>query len=248
MNDNYHGGIDSISSSGVKMLVNKTPAHFHQHYAQGMQAPVSRPLVFGSAFHALVLEGEAVCRHLYGVAPAHPGTAKYTAWLANEERLEGGLKQEDWDEMFLMQKGLLANKEIRELLDAPGIVEQRFDWTDSEYEVQCKIKPDFLATDGSVMLDVKTIADATNYGIHSSVRRFDYDLSAAMYLRGIEACEGMTPRWGWVFIEKGSRLPRLVWASDETIETGNAKLERGLSTYSACMKSGYWPGYETLNL
>ena len=244
----YHSGIDSISSSGVKMLVNKTPAHFHQRYAEGAPEAVSRPLVFGSVFHAFVLEGEAVCRSLYGTAPAHPGTAKYAAWLSNEECLYGGLKEEDWAEIQLMQAGMLANEEIKALLDMPAIIEQRFDWTDKEYDVQCKIKPDFLARDGSVMLDIKTTADATNYGIHTAVRRYDYDLSAAMYLRAIEAIEGITPRWGWIFIEKGTRLPRLVWASDETIETGSAKLERGLSIYSECMKSGKWPGYETLNL
>ena len=37
----YHSGIDSISSSGVKMLVNKTPAHFHQRYAEGAPEAVS---------------------------------------------------------------------------------------------------------------------------------------------------------------------------------------------------------------
>jgi hypothetical protein len=40
----------------------------------------------------------------------------------------------------------------------------------------------------------------------------------------------------------------MVWASDEIIENGNAKLERGLAVYADCIESGRWPGYETLNL
>lgn len=244
----YHQGIDSISSSGVKMLINKTPAHFHLRYAEGAPEPVTRPLVFGSAFHALVLEGEAVCRAQYGVAPAHPGTAKYWAWLSNEDTLEGGVKQEDWDEMQRMRDALMKHSEINALLGQAALIEERMDWIDEDHLVNCKIKPDFLARDGSVMIDLKTTVDASNHGVYSAVRRYDYDLSAAMYLRGVSAVHGMTPQWGWVFIEKGTRIPRLVWASDEPISTGNDKLNHGLGIYADCLKSGTWPGYETLNL
>ncbi len=244
----YHQGIDSISSTGVKMIINKTPAHFYQRYAEGAPDQVTRPLVFGSAFHALVLEGEAVCRKNFGLAPSHPGTAKYAAWVANEESFEGGLKQEDWDEMLRMRDGLYADDEIAKMLTQDAIIERRIDWVDAEHDVNCKVKPDWLAADHSVMIDLKTTSNATNYGIHTAIRRYDYDLSAAMYLRGVESIEGVSPKWGWMFIEKGSYLPRMVWASDQVIADGTAKLERGLSLYSQCMKSGKWPGYETLNL
>ena len=242
----YHQGIDSISSSGVKMLINKTPAHFYRRYGLGAPEEVSRPLVFGSAFHAMVLEGEAVCKGLYGDAPAHPGTAKYAAWLEQSSHLAGGLKPDDWREIKFMQQALADDVEIAKLLAMPAKIEERIDFTDDETGMACKIKPDFLANDGSVMLDLKTTADATERGIYQSVRRFDYDLSAAMYLRGVEAALGVTPRWGWVFVEKVTHLPRLVWASDETIETGNAKLDKGLAIYRDCAEVKSWPGYETI--
>jgi hypothetical protein len=244
---NYHRGIDSISSSGVKLIINKTPAHFHQRYAEGAPEPVSRALVFGSAFHALVLEGEAACRQRYGFAPAHPGTAKYSQWLANEE-FAGGLKQDDWDEMFRMRDGVYADSDVAAILAEDALVERRIDWVDLATGANCKAKPDWLASDHSVMIDLKTTTDASNYGIHTAIRRYDYDLSAAMYVRAVESVHGVSPKWGWLFVEKESCLPRLVWASDETLEAGNAKLERGLALYADCIESGRWPGYETLNL
>lgn len=247
MNDarecSYHTGTNRISSSGVKIIRDKSPAHYYARYSGGATETYSRPLVFGQALHCLVLEGQAEFDKSFGVAPAHPGTKKYEEWK-KQTYLLGGLKPEDMSQVMRLRDALyLPGSESARLLKMESTNETAIKWKNQATGAPCKAMPDFLADNGSIMLDLKSTADASIQGIKSSIRRYSYDLSAAMYLEGVEAVYGMTPRWGWLFVEKETFATRIVWASDLTIETGKAKLDNGLATYAECLAEEYWPGY-----
>lgn len=240
----YHKGIERISSSGLKMILRQSPAHFFHRYGLGIEQEQTTALLMGQLVHALVLEGDEAARARYGVAPANPGTKKYADWLEESRGLVGGLKGDDWDEAYAIRDAVLSDPVIAGLLSAKGVTEQAIEWVDPITGAACKAKPDWLAADASLCIDLKTSSNASFPSFANTVRFYDYDLSASFYLDGIEATAKTTPEWLWVVVEKAPPYATAVYAvSSETLDEGSRKASQALATYAACMKTRSWPGY-----
>jgi hypothetical protein len=241
---NYHSGIERITSSGLKILMHKSPAHYYAKYADAVPDVPTRSKVLGSVTHAVILEGEDVAVSRYGVAPSNPGTKGYDTWLKENEDLEGGLKPEDWDVVRQMRDSLHAVKDFRDLIEQSGKAEQTIEWTDPITGAACKCKPDWLANDGSLMIDLKTARDASLKGFQRAIRMFDYDLSAAFYLGGVEMHLGKLPGWLWVVVEnEPPYAPAIYEITPHTLSDGESKVYRGLDIYTKCIAEGTWPSY-----
>ena len=119
----YHSGIDRISSSGLKLLLNKSPAHYYAKYAEAQEEAPTRAKVLGSLVHAIILEGEDVATERFGVATHNPGTKGYATWMSENEGLEGGLKVEDWDVAKRMRDSLYSLNDFRSLIEQKGVAE-----------------------------------------------------------------------------------------------------------------------------
>jgi exodeoxyribonuclease VIII len=74
----------------------------------------------------------------------------------------------------------LVNGELK------GKAEQSFFCTDSETGLELKARPDFILDDYSLILDLKTTADASPNGFQSSIAKFRYFVQASHYLDVIE--------------------------------------------------------------
>jgi hypothetical protein len=208
----------------LKILMHKSPAHYYAKYADAVPDVPTRSKVLGSVTHAVILEGEDVAVSRYGVAPSNPGTKGYDTWLKENEDLEGGLKPEDWDVVRQMRDSLHAVKDFRDLIEQSGKAEQTIEWTDP--------------------IDLKTARDASLKGFQRAIRMFDYDLSAAFYLGGVEMHLGKLPGWLWVVVEnEPPYAPAIYEITPHTLSDGESKVYRGLDIYTKCIAEGTWPSY-----
>ena len=241
---NYHTGIERITSSGLKILRHKSPAHYYAKYAEEIPEVPTRPKVLGSVTHAVILEGEDVATARYGVAPSNPGTKGYDAWMAEQEGIEGGLKPDDWDVVKRMRDSLYAVKDFRSMIETAGAAEKVIEWTDPITGAPCKCKPDWIADNSSLMIDLKTARDASLKGFQRAIRNFDYDLSAAFYLQGAEMVRDRAPGWLWVVVENEAPYASAIYEiTNQTLAEGEAKVYQGLDTYMKCITEGSWPSY-----
>lgn len=114
-----------------------------------------------------------------------------------------------------------------------------------------KIRPDALCPAHGVVADIKTTGDASYSEFVRAVQRFNYHLSGAMYMEGVNQCEALLKALGlpaftnFVFICVESREPYLTTIYD----LGQEYLQLGKTLYHGALRSLHygrennWPGY-----
>jgi len=66
---------------------------------------------------------------------------------------------------------------------------------ESDTGLPLKCRPDAWRRDIGLVADLKTTTDASPEAFARAVERYHYDLSAALYMRGVEAVTGERPRY-----------------------------------------------------
>lgn len=132
----------------------------------------------------------------------------------------------------------------RAFQDGGGTSEVTIIWDDDG--TPCRIRPDRLATDRALMVDVKstlTTAEPHRWG-RSQMVNGGYYIAAAFYRRGIRRAFGVESEYLWLVIEQEyPYLCSLVGTESAVIAVGDAKCERGLREWKACEKANDWPAY-----
>lgn len=260
-NDDYHGSF-GFSSSQVKTLVEQTPAHLRQN--MGASKEETDNMMLGTLVHTLVLEPDSFATE-FVLAPE--GINKRTKagreeWQAFEEAAQKGGLHVITKSMLLKAQVMGANvlnHPIAGALLADVIPESSVYWwynsmdpDDSEdYRMMLKVRPDAISKAHPVVIDLKTTTDGSISGFQRSIARFHYDLSAAMYLEGVNQCKSLLKDIGYlaytkfVFICVENFEPFLVSVYEldaEYMEIGKLKYRRALRVLQHGMQND-WPGY-----
>jgi len=246
---NYHAGIETISSTGLKMLLQQSPAHFHRAYTKERPTQ-TKAQTFGIAAHVHILEGvDAFCKD-YAVQPildkrTKAGKAAYAEWLSLNGAQQA-ISEEDYERILKMNEAFHSHPEVKRLMmGQTGQAEQPISWRDPITGANCKCKPDWLAADTSVVIDLKTCESAHPDDVQRAIRRYMYHLSAAFYLQGIEAERLRIPQWQWVFVEKKEPYAVAVYhPADALIDDGDRLASRALDIYRTCSKRNSWRAYD----
>lgn len=205
-NEVYHksGG---VSSSTLKKFLCKTPAHID--YEKKHPKEPTKNMQLGTAVHSLVLEPEKAKDEI-AVMPGFNlrtklGRADRDDFI-EDNRGKVILTGSEWKQAQDMAGSLLAfieKDEVLRLVFENYIAESSVYWwyrsndpdDGTEYKQMCKVRPDILCTEYPVLGDIKTSQDATYTGFQKSIINFDYHVSAAMYLEGVnqnrEIIEGL---------------------------------------------------------
>ena len=215
-------------------------------------------MIFGSAFHTLVLEPELFDKEYIvesANAPKRPTETQRNAkkpsnqtlsaiafWDSFDAKAKGKtfISLEDLERLTIMKQRVLEHPAASAILNMSGVCEQSYQWKDEQTGEICKSRPDFHTDDGSLIVDLKTTSDASELGFQKSVHNFRYHVQAAFYLRSIKKADT------FVFIAVESKPPYLVAvynASPEMIAAGNRVADKNLATLAQCRKSGKWIGY-----
>lgn len=241
-NADYHNG-EGVSKSDLD-LIHTCPEKYRckKDNPEEEQTPA---LLFGSAFHKLLLE-PAEFSSEYAVAPSCDKRTKEGKALYAEFTETVGDRKEisaaDYEKAQEMAKAVLSNPKAAALL-TDGTTETSYYWTDNRTGTLCKCRPDKV--NKGYLIDLKTTEDASPEGFANALNRYRYHVQAAWYLRGYEAATGIKPE-GFVFIavEKNPPYSTAIYICDDvTVDIGAQEADRDLDIYASCLVSGNWYGY-----
>ena len=206
-------------------------------------------LKLGSLIHCAITEPDQLDLLYMPTEVERRGTK---AWEA-AEALAGGrilIKLPEWEEALRLRDAVFKHPVARELLSAPGPVEDSFWWHDPETGLLCRGRADKIVSGMRVVVDLKTTEDASPSGFAKSVEAYRYDWQHAMYVDGLRLAPKGFQAETFVFLAIEKEAPFLVGAYEllaADVERGHYQVQEQLRSYADCVQTGTWPGYsETL--
>lgn len=264
--EDYHGNIDllpepSLSSTGVKTLLSKSPFHFWHNSPLNPNRPPEVEKIhfaFGKMAHDIILLPDRV-DDFYHVLPtgfAWNKTVQFECEIeeAKEAREAGKtlIAQKDADTAHRVAEVLRLNDLAMACL-TNGVTEETLVWKDEETGVWLRARPDFRPNsiverrELRVVADLKFVAEThmSPKGFSKAIANFGYHISAAMYWEGIEKIHGIAPtHWVHVPVEKDAPHSVAVYELPmEDIERGRQMVRRGARLFANCLSADKWPGY-----
>ena len=183
-NEDYHAGV-GISSSYIRRF-GQSQLHAIEHKQES-----SPNLKFGTASHALLVEGQEAFDKEVKVITGSPYTKAYKEEKAEYE--EQGfivLKESEAEIIHNMKDSMVY--EGNAYLNAKGkIAEASIYWY--EDDVLCKCRPDLMcpplnepnSDNKIVIVDYKTTVSCEPFAFNKSVKKYGYDMQSAWYRRGL---------------------------------------------------------------
>lgn len=239
-NDDYHAN-DALGSTGARIIANDCPAAFRWREPQ-----VKREFDIGNATHLLCLEPEKFKAKI-GIVPFDDYRKKDAQTARDDIRAD--------NQIPLLPNELEAVRTMRAaIFDDPiagvafraGLAEQSLFWTDPEFGVRCKMRPDWLPAHVRYLIDIKTSVSADPRDFEKAVVNYGYHQQAAWYLDGAEAATGNKPdRFAFIVVSK--RPPHLVttcWLDEDAIAWGRILNRYARGVYAWCRKRNHWPAYQ----
>lgn len=246
-NEAYHSG-PGISNSGLKLIGDKTPAHYYAQYRDpyAPERDSTKPQMIGTAVHAAALEPDRFDDE-YVVAPFQRGNqAGLKAWKQAEAdgRNRHVLIEPDYENVLAMRRALHAHPVAGRLLADAAAFEYSAYAIDPETGVLCRVRVD-LVTHGGWLIDLKKSRDASPRGAAKAVADYGYHHQDAFYNDVWTWADGEPPA-GFAFIFVEEQYPHAVgvyWLADEDRERGRRLYRRNLNIYAHCERTETWPGY-----
>jgi hypothetical protein len=240
-NEDYHKA-DGISSSSLKTIINKTPAHFIGEERKGAQH-----FDIGSAIHDALIEPHTFKeRNVRGPADRR-GNKWKDALEAAEQNGKTLLVESDYDKVAKIVDAVMAKPGIASLLKSnSAIIENSAFWHDEKTHTLCKVRPDLYIEQGGIMLDIKSTVNAEKNDFARSIYNFGYYISAPYYMDGWKAAGGgETKTFYLIAIEKEPPFEAAIYRmDDDAIELCRSKYQQALHLYATCKTLGKWPGYD----
>jgi len=248
-NAEYHRH-SAVSKSHLD-LVARSPLHYWARYVDPNRIePEPTPaMLMGTAVHTHVLELDAWDSRYIAAPEAIDRRTKAgkEAWAAFEAEAARRtvISRADADLVMAIGRAVHGHPAAAALLSWDGAAETTHMWTDAATGLECKCRPDWLLSDGSIVVDLKTTEDASPAGFRKSISAWRYHVQAAWYLHGLEQATGKRPeQFIFICVEKKPPHAVAVYAADpEMVEAGMSQAMRDLQVLADCKAAGSWPGY-----
>jgi hypothetical protein len=270
----YHGQPcegPSISSSGIRTIVNESPWHF---WSQSNLNPNRYPeteqsdaLTLGKATHALVLGDEVFDEHFIyvpGDAPRRPTQQQITAYEQGRSTDVGKQSVEWWRDFEVRAAGraLLTDTQIQHigymaenvrkspeamLALTGGLTEVSLIWRDEITGVWLKSRPDVIPDNGWDAADLKTFAPRhkdLGFAVQRAITDHGYMMQMALAAMGAEAVFGVsTSEYVLVFVQSSPPYCVIpVRLDEEALYLGKVLCRHGIDTFARCLDRNEWPG------
>ncbi len=228
----------SLSASTIRKMWDQSPLHAKLwHSRLGGKSESSRRADLGSAAHAMALEGPGAI----GVVKADSYRTKQARADRDELREAGKIPVLEHEEGQVLAMAASAKKALASY--GAGESEVTAVWQEAN-GVWGRQRPDFLTREYVIDLKTTTNADPDSW-IRSTLFRGGYDISAAWYLRGLEAL-GQAPRQ-YLFLAQEIDEPyecSFVGAPEELLDNARKINDWAVRTWGRCLSCGVWPGYD----
>lgn len=207
-------------------------------------------LIFGTAAHCFILEGQREFEKRYAVIPKFDGDKRSGIYrLLKNKTIDLAKSQgkivldyEDHKAIRQMKVNVLSHPTAKLLIgkNEPELVVV---WKDSETNLLCKARLDVSPyMDLRVIPDLKTTINTSERGFKHEIDKHHYDFSAGMYLEGASIVLGKKIDL-FVIIAPEKKPPYRIHVhelSSNYIERGNVAFHEALRKEKACIKSGYY--------
>ncbi len=257
----YHQNVavkPSISSSGIRTIFSKSPAHYfatsylNPNAAEGKQ---TEPMLFGRAAHHLLL-GEADFLKHFVIRPEtyRDEEAKSKPWNANARACREWLKEAKAAKLDVITtaqltriRGMAESLKGEPLIRAGilnGAIEHSMIWRDEATGVWLKARPDAIPAVDMSFADLKSIDDITDEGIERAISDNDLHVQGALIGMGCRALFGREMEsFSLVFAEKAE--PNCVRVRELTgadLALGEQQIRAVLPIFAKAVETGVWHG------
>ncbi len=251
----YKDGIHEISNSeyhasagisrSMLMEFKRSPYHYWYKYVSGLAVKEeSTPAMdLGNAVHTLVLEESKFDEEFY---ITHQQRKPNKGTPAHDKMIKaaGGriiLTNEAYLQAVLMAKSVKSNPEAAKLLQG-CVIERSIYFTHIKSGLQAKARPDAMC--GSVVLDLKTTADARLKSFQSSALNYGYFLQGAIVGQAIQSIGQTMEHFVCLPVEKTAPFCTGVYIVDcDAIEYGVNQFDTLMTGLAKCLETDIWPGY-----
>jgi exodeoxyribonuclease VIII len=242
-NSEYHGG-KGISKSTLDMAA-ADPYRPEWSRKCPQDEDKIKTFDFGDAMHAICLEPdrmktEFVAEPKFNLR-TNQGKADKEAF-AKEHKGFKILTADEYRQLNLMFESVMAHREARALIEADGIAEGSYFWTDEQTGLDCKCRPDKHIEAQSLLVDVKTTPSLQKFCY--SVDDYRYYVQDPWYCDGVSRF-GDAVRMEFLVIQKTIECGRypvmVVKLPQEAVEYGRAVYREDLSRYAEFLSSGVRP-------
>lgn len=247
-NEEYHEH-PAISKSGLD-LIHRSPLHYYCEKL-GEDAEKKRKktkaMDIGTAFHILALEPDKFDTHVAVSPKLDLRTVKGKETFEDFCASNAGkiiLRHDDMEDMREMAKSIREHKAARYLLQGKGMVEASMFFREEIYQVDCRIRPDWMRDDG-LLIDIKTTENAAPEQFDRHFWNYRYHVQAAFYLDGYAAVHGR-PAQGFTFIAVEKSPPYAVSVrliTEEYALIGRRAYMQDIEQFAKCQAEHAWPGY-----
>jgi len=239
-NDDYHAR-DEISSSMLKLLDEKTPAH-----VKGAEAKKGAALDRGTAYHTGLLEP-----HNYETTLMRgPADRRGKKWADAQEKADADgkilLVEGDFDDGLRIRDAVHGQPHIANLLQKNNrqIEYSAFAELDG---VRQRTRPDVYLPDDEIMIDPKSTQSASYDDFQRAIVNYRYHIQAAMYPYVWEGAGGGKVR-EFLFLAIETKPPfaaALFELDHECFDEGWTAYRNAVELYKECVATDTWPGYPT---
>lgn len=259
--DRYHGNLcdgPSISSSGLRSIFLKSPAHYwdtsYLNPQRSDHEDDKESFVLGRAVHHLIL-GEPFFAKLFVIRPAemadeegeikpwHGGRNVCKKWLAEQEKTGRTVLIGEQVERI---KGMALSLGKHPLIRAGvlnGLIERSLVFQDKETGVWVKARPDAIPTDSGDFGELKT-ARGIGDDADRAMRTYRYDMQASVMRMAARTVLNMDmSSFSLVFVEsKRPYCVDVVQIDKVDIDEAEHDVRAALKVFAHCLKTKEWFG------
>lgn len=238
-NFDYHSG-SSISKSTLDMAsTDLFKPYWSKHCPQDQEK--IKTFDFGDAMHAICLEPDRLKTEFVVLPPlnlrTNQGKADKIAFIKEHEGFKI-LTDEEYKQLNLMFESVMAHLPARLLIEAEGVAEGSYFWTDETTGIECKCRPDKRI--GDLLVDVKTAPFLSKFNY--SVDDYRYHVQDPWYCDGVSRFTDEQVRMEFLVIQKTIEIGRypvmVVKLPPEAIEYGRALYREDLNRYAEFLNAG----------
>jgi len=214
----------------------RSPLHYRHRLAHAI--PDAPRLALGRAIHTAVLEPELFAS---GYAVYTGGRRAGKDWdafeAANADKTV--LKIDEYANVIAVRDAVLAHPVAMQHLSG-GAAEQTLRWTDPDFGIECKARPDYI---GASIVDLKSTKDAGVREFGRTAARFGYHCQLQFYRRGARAVLGRALDMVLVAVEAEAPHDVAVYRiSGDEMYAADEEINRLLDRVAQCRRDNRWPG------
>ena len=259
----YHHGVvdgeESLSHSGMKTLLGRSPAHFRHAIDHPEDREQKKYFDLGSAVHAYVLgagqeliaeirKGPATTRQPFGSGDPYDDYRTKDCQQKRDDAYSRGLipiLAKDINRVHAMVAALRKHELAADLLKPGEFTPEVSAFArDPESGVLLRARFDAMRDD-QLLVDFKTTAKlAKPASVGRSVYDLGYYLQAAVYQHVAGLCGVELIGFEFVMQETTPPFaPSVFHVGPASVELGRGRMREAIGLYKQCRDTGVWPGY-----